>query len=146
MAQTRSRIWLEVAAVVVTLAIGAVLMYALLPFVTAPDQVIVPPPRDMDPAQTFLTLFVAATAIGAPVTAGIVLALLFRFVSKRVPASSTVAPDIPSPRPAPRAAESPQEMSAKQARAWKIVATLLVLVVAALGLMGLASIFAQYYK
>jgi hypothetical protein len=52
----------------------------------------------MDLGQMLLTLFIAATAIGAPLTVGIVLVLLAKFVSRRVPASSSVAPEIPSPK------------------------------------------------
>ena len=105
MTQTRSRVWVEVFAVVVTLALGGMMLYALLPFITAPDQQVVPPPQQMDLGQTLLTLFIAATAIGAPLTVGIVLVLLAKFVSRRVPASSSVAPEIPSPKAKPRAVE-----------------------------------------
>ncbi len=147
MTQTRGRVWMEVFAVVMTLAIGGVLLYALLPFITAPEQVIVPPPRAMDPTQTLLVLFVTATAIGAPVTFGIVLALLFRFVSKRVPASSNAAPEIPTarPKPAPKTAVQPVAMSPQEARRWKIAATLMVLVLMAAGLIWLGINFAQTY-
>ncbi len=146
MTQTRSRIWLEVAVVVVTLAIGGAMMYALIPFVTAPNQVLVPPPKEMPMTQTLLMVFVAMTAIGAPLTAGIVLALVFRFISKRVSASSSVAPEIPAPQPKPRAATPPKDMSAGDARVWKIVAALLLLAAGSLGLFGLASLFVQFYK
>lgn len=147
MTQTRSRVWVEVLAVVMTLVIGGLLMYALLPFVTAPDQVLVPPPKAMEPTQTLLVLFVAATAVGAPVTMGIVLALVFKFVSKRVPASSNVAPDIPAvkPKPASRAEAQPAAMSPREARVWKIAATLMVLVIAAAGLVWVGISFAQSY-
>src|SRR5512138_2813550 len=97
MTQTRSRVWIEIIGVVVTLALAAVVMYALVPFITKPDQQVVPPPPAMNLGQTLLTLFIAATAVGAPLTAGIVLALIIKVVSKRVPASSSVAPTIPTP-------------------------------------------------
>ena len=125
---------------------GSMLLYALLPFLTAPDQQVVPPPQQMDLGQTLLTLFIAATAIGAPLTAGIVLVLLAKFVSKRVPASSAVAPEIPSPKAKPRAVEQSAEMSARAALIWKIVATMLLLIVAAGVLAGLAATFAQFYQ
>ena len=146
MTQARNRVWVEVLVVVVTLALGGILLYSFLPFVTSPDQQVVPPPQPMDLGQTLLTLFIAATAIGAPLTIGIVLVLLARFVSKRVPASSSVAPEIPSPKAKPRTAEQSREMSPREALLWKIVATVLLLIVAAGALAGLAATFAQFYK
>ena len=146
MTQTRSRVWVEVLAVVVTLGLGGVLLYALLPFITAPNQQVVPPPRPMDLGQTLLMLFIVATAIGAPLTMGIVFALLAKPVSKRVPASSSVAPEIPSPTAKPRTAEQPKEMSSRQGLIWKIVAAVLLLIVGAGTLAWLASAFAQFYK
>ncbi len=145
MTQTRSRVWVEVLAVVATLALSGVLLYALLPFITAPNQQVVPPPQPMDLGQTLLTLFVVATAIGAPLTAGIVLVLVAKFVSKRVPASSSVAPEIPTPTAKPRAAGQPKEMSSREALIWKIVATILLLIVAVGVLALIASAFAQFY-
>src|SRR5512139_3620770 len=139
MTQTRSRVWVEVLAVIVMLAIGGVLLYALLPFITAPDRQVVPPPQAMDLGQTLLTLFIAATAIGAPLTVGIVLALVLKFASKRVAATSSAAPEIPTLRAKPRAAEQPKEMSPREALIWKIVATLLLLILAAGALAGLAA-------
>ena len=149
MAQTRNRIWIDVLAAVVTLAIGAVLLYALLPAVTAPNQQVVPPlpASAVDPTQTFLTIFIVMTAIGAPVTIGIVLALILKFTSRRVPASSSVAPEIPTtPLPARAAANAPQEMSPRQVRLWNILAALLVIVLSVLGLVWLASAFIQLYR
>src|SRR5512139_4269935 len=115
MTQTRSRVWVEVLAVIVMLAIGGVLLYALLPFITAPDRQVVPPPQAMDLGQTLLTLFIAATAIGAPLTAGIVLALIFKFASRRVAATSSVAPEIPAPKARPQAGEPTRELSSREA-------------------------------
>ena len=146
MTQTRSRVWVEVFAVVVALALGGMLLYALLPFLTAPDQQVVPPPQQMDLGQTLLTLFIAATAIGAPLTVGIVLVLLAKFVSRRVPASSSVAPEIPTPKAKPRAVEQSAEMSAREALIWKIVAAVLLLIVGAGTLALLASAFTQFYR
>ena len=145
MTQTRSRVWLEIFAVIVTLGLGGVLLYAFLPYLTAPDQQVVPPPPPMDLGQTLLTLFIAATAIGAPLTAGIVLALVFKFASKRVAATSSAAPEIPTPKAKPRAVDQPTDVPPREALVWKIAATVLLLVVAA-GLLALmASAFAQFY-
>jgi hypothetical protein len=146
MTQTRRQVWVEVLAVVMTLAMGGMLLYALLPFTTAPDQQVVPPPQQMDATQTLLTLFVAVTAIGAPLTAGLVLMLLFKFVSKRLPATSSAAPEIPTSKARPRAVERPQEMPPREALIWKIAATVLLLIVGAGALVGLVALFAQFYK
>jgi hypothetical protein len=146
MTQTHRQVWVEVLAVIMTLALGGMLLYALLPSITAPDQQVVPPPRPMDIAQTVLTLFVAATAIGAPIAAGIVLTLLFRFVSKRVPATSSAAPEIPTSKFKPRAVEQPEAMSPREALLWKIAATVLVLIVGAGVLTGLIALFVQFYQ
>jgi len=145
MTQTRGRVRMEVALVVLTLAVGGVMLYALLPFITTPDQQVVPPPQQMDLGQTVLTLFIAATAIGAPITAGIVLVLVAKFVSKRVPASSSVAPEIPTPKARPRTVDQPGEISPREALIWKIVATVLVLIVVAGILVLMAAAFAQLY-
>ena len=145
MIRTRRQVWVEVLVVVVTLAFSAMLLYALLPFITAPNQQVVPPPQPMDMGQTLLTLFIAATAIGAPLTLGIVLVLLAKFVSKRVPASSSVAPEIPSPSIKPRGADQPKEMSPRERFAWKIAATILLLIVAAAVLALMAAAFMQIY-
>lgn len=145
MVQARKQIWGEVVMVVITLALAGGLLYALLPSITTSEQVLVPPPREMDVAQTWLTLFVAATAIGAPLTAGIVLALIVRYVSKRVPASSTVAPEISAPKPKLKAVEPAKELSAREARLWKVVATLLLLLVTALVLAALTGSFLHLY-
>lgn len=146
MVLTRKRVWGELILVVLALTVGGVMLYTLLPFITTPGQQVVPPPQAMDPTQTLLMLFVAATAIGAPLTAGIVLALVFKVVSPRVSASSSVAPEIPSPqaKPAPASGEAKQ-MSPGEARVWKVLATLLVLAVGALGLAAAASAFLQIY-
>jgi hypothetical protein len=145
MTQTRKQVWMEVVLVALTLAAGGVMLYALLPFITAPDQQVVPLPPSMNLGQTLLTLFIAATAIGAPVTAGIVLVLVAKVVSKRVPASSSVAPEIPAPKAKLRSVEEPKEMSPREALIWKIVATVLLLIVGAGALALLASAFAQFY-
>jgi hypothetical protein len=145
MVQTRNRGWVELGLVVLALSVGGVMLYALLPLITTPGQQVVPPPQEMDLTQTLLMLFVAATAIGAPLTAGVVLALIFKVVSPRVPASSSVAPEIPAPKAKPAPAAEPKEMSPGEARVWKILATLLLLSVGALGLVAAASAFSQIY-
>ncbi len=145
MTQTRNRAWVELMLVVLALAVGGVMLYAFLPFITTPGQQVVPPPKEMDLTQTLLMLFVVATAIGAPLTFGIVLALIFKVVSPRVSASSSVAPEIPSPKAKPVAKAEPKEMSPGEARVWKILATLLVLAVGALGLAAAVSAFMQMY-
>jgi hypothetical protein len=145
MTQTRNRAWVELMLVVLALAVGGVMLYAFLPFITTPGQQVVPPPKEMDLTQTLLMLFVVATAIGAPLTFGIVLALIFKVVSPRVSASSSVAPEIPSPKAKPVVKAEPKEMSQGEARVWKILATLLVLAVGALGLAAAVSAFMQMY-
>jgi hypothetical protein len=145
MIQSRKQVWIEVGLVALALAVGGMMLYALLPAITAPGQQVVPPPPPMDVQQTLLSLFIAATAIGAPVTIGIVLVLLAKLVYKRVPVSSSVAPEIPSPKAKARPAEEPNEMSPREALMWKIVATVLLLIVAAGALALLASAFARFY-
>ena len=146
MTQTRNRGWVELVLVVLALSVGGVMLYAFLPFITAPGQQVVPPPQEMDTTQLLLMLFVAATAIGAPLTAGIVLALVFKVVSPRVPASSSVAPAIPAPKAKPAQIVEPNAMSPGEARVWKILATLLMLVVGAVGLAAAVSAFLQIYQ
>jgi len=145
MTQTRNRVWAEVLAVVVALAIGGVMLYALLPSITVPGQQVVPPPQPMDLGQTLLTLFVAATAIGAPLTAGIVLALVFKFVSRRVPATSSAVPEIPTPKAKPRAVKQSKEMSTRETLVWKVAAGVLLLIVSIGVLAALAAAFVQFY-
>jgi hypothetical protein len=146
MTHSRKQVWIEITLVALTLAAGGMMLYALLPAITTPDQQVVPPPPPMDVQQLLLTLFIAATAIGAPLTAGIVLWLVAKFVAKRVPASSSVAPEIPSPKAKPRTAEQPQEMSPREALMWKIVATVLLLIIGTGALALLASAFTQFYR
>jgi hypothetical protein len=145
MTQTRNRAWVEVLLVVGALAVGGLMLYAFLPLITAPGQQVVPPPKDMETTQLLLMLFIVATAIGAPITFGIVLALIFKVVSPRVSASSSVAPEIPSPKAKPASKAESKEMSPGEARVWKVLATLLVLVVGAVGLAAAASAFTQIY-
>lgn len=146
MTHSRKQVWIEIVLVALTLAAGGMMLYALLPAITTPDQQVVPPPPPMDLGQTLLTLFVAATAIGAPLTAGIALWLVAKVVSKRVPASSSVATESPSPKAKTRSVEEPKEMSPREALIWKIVAAVLLLIVGAGALVLLASAFAQFYR
>ena len=145
MTQTRKQTWLEIFLVVATLAAAGMLLYMLYPLITAPTDVVVPPPQEVSQSQLLLTIFVALTAIGAPVTAGIVLALIFKFASKRVAASSSVAPEIPAPKAKARTAEAPKEMSSGEARMWKIAAGFLLLLVGAGAAVWLVTAFAQFY-
>jgi len=145
MTHSRKQVWIEITLVALTLVLGGMMLYALLPAITTPDQQVVPPPPPMDVQQLLLTLFVAATAIGAPLTVGIVLWLVAKFVSKRVPASSSVAPEIPSPKAKARPAEESKEMSPREALMWKIVATVLLLIIGVGTLALLASAFTQFY-
>jgi hypothetical protein len=146
MTHSRKQVWIELSLVALTLAAGGMMLYMLLPFITAPDQQVVPPPQAMDIQQTLLTLFVAATAIGAPLTVGIALWLFAKFIAKRLPASSSAAPEIPSPKPKARSTDEPKEMSPREALIWKIVATVLLLIIGAGTLAVLASAFAQFYQ
>jgi heme/copper-type cytochrome/quinol oxidase subunit 2 len=108
-------------------------MYALLPQITQPGQPAVPalPPNAADPTQTFLTIFIVMTAIGAPVTGGIVLVLIMRALAHRLPSSSAAAdstkPKAARPAKAAVSAAAPKELSPAEARFWKIAATLLSL-------------------
>jgi hypothetical protein len=145
MTQTRKQTWLEIFLVTLTLGAAGVMLYVLYPLITAPADMVVPPPQEMGQAQLFLMIFVAMTAIGAPVTMGIVLALIFKFTSKRVAASSSVALEIPSPKARPRTGEAPKEVSPGEARVWKAAAAALLLLLAAGATVWLAQVFAQFY-
>ena len=145
MTQSRKQVWIEVVLVALAMAVGGMMLYTLLPMISAPDQQLVPPPSAMDFWQTALMVFVVATAIGAPLTVGIVLWLVAKVVSKRVPASSSVAPEIPSPKPKARPAQEPNEISPREATMWKIVATVLLLIIGTGTLLLLGSAFAQFY-
>lgn len=145
MTQSRKQVWIEVVLVALALAVGGMMLYTLLPMISTPDQQLVPPPPTMDFWQTALMVFVAATAIGAPVTIGIVLVILAKLVYKRVPASSSVAPEISSAKPKVRPAQEPKEMSPREATMWKGVATVLLLLIGTGTLLLLASVFTQFY-
>jgi hypothetical protein len=121
------------------LGAAAGLMYYLLPQLTQPGQQVVPPlpASASNPLQSFLTIFIVMTTVGAPVTMAIVLALVLRWVSKQVPASSTAAEA--GAKPAAKAAKSAikpaadqtvKPLSAREETYWKIAATGLTLLIA----------------
>jgi hypothetical protein len=128
MRQSSSRRLLDILVLVILLGGAAFVMYSLLPQRTATGQAVVPslPASAFDPAQAFLTVFITMTAVGAPVTGAIVLALILKGVSKSIPLNAAT-PDRPiEKRPAPAA---PKELSKGEALLWKIVATVLILIV-----------------
>jgi hypothetical protein len=118
-------------------------MYFLLPLLVPADQQVVPPlsASMSDPTQAFLTAFIAATAVGAPVTLAIVLALILRKLSSALPASSSVAPDTsPTGKSQSTGAPAvPKEMSHGERWTWRIIATVLSLLMIA----GLLALFWQ---
>ena len=127
-----SRRWIDLITVVVLLGGAAFVMYLLLPSVTKPGEAVVPPAPAYAPDSLlpFLIVFILMTAIGAPVTGGIVLAVLFYQASKNVPTEPLKAPESSvskRAKEAPAASTAPQELSPREAMFWKIVATLLVL-------------------
>ncbi len=141
-----SRRFLDIVVLAILLAGAGFVMYNLLPQVTKPNQAVVPPlpASAFDPAQAFLTVFIAMTAVGAPVTGAIVLALIFKGVTKRIPLDAAT-PDQPIEK---RKVDpsSVKELSKGEATFWKIVATLLIL--AAIG--GLTAVmwptFVQWFS
>jgi hypothetical protein len=135
MSQSSSRRVLDFIVLAILLAGAGFVMYNLLPQRTATGESVVPPlpASAFDPLQAFLTAFIAMTAVGAPVTGAIVLALILKGVSKSIPLNAAT-PDRPiEKRPAPAA---PKELSKGEALLWKIVATVLILI--ALGVLAAA--------
>jgi hypothetical protein len=132
--------WIDVIGVIVTLVAGAGLMYFLLPLLVPPDQQVVPSlsASMSDPTQAFLAAFIAATAVGAPMTMAIVLALIMRKLSPTLPASSSAAPDTAPAAKSRKAVApaAPQEMSRGEQLTWSIMATALSLAAIA-GLLAL---------
>ncbi len=134
---TRNRL-IDIVGVIGMLALAAALMYALLPQRTQPGQQVIPPlpASASDPTTTFLTIFVVMTMIGAPITIGLVLALIVRWLSRQVPASSAVAEAKAakaSAKPMGQGkpsvgAETPQGMSTKEILMWRLAAAGLSLV------------------
>jgi hypothetical protein len=130
MTQSKQTRWVEVIGAIVTLAVAGGLMYALLPLLVRPGQQVVPPlPQSAaDPTQAFLMVFIAMTAVGAPVTIAIVLALIVRKLSAALPASSAAAPTTAPAKPSKPIAAAPKELSPREAMRWKVIATLLVII------------------
>lgn len=127
MSQSTSRRLMDLIVLVVLLGGAAFVMYNLLPQRTAAGEAVVPPlpASAFDPVQAFLTVFITMTAVGAPVTGAIVLALILKGVSKSIPLNAAT-PDQPiEKRTAPAA---PKELSKGEALLWKIVATVLILI------------------
>lgn len=122
-----SRRVLDIIVLAILLAGAGFVMYNLLPQVTKPNEMVVPPlpASAFDPVQAFLTVFITMTAVGAPVTGAIVLALILKGVSKSIPLNAAT-PD----RPIEKKKVDPagvKELSKGEATFWKIAATLLIL-------------------
>lgn len=119
----------DVLIVLVVLIAAGALMYSFLPDITHPGQTVVPPlpASASDPTQSFLTLFIIATAVGAPVTGAIVLAFLFYKAGKSVPTDTLITPTFGTGKATAKPASEPKELSPREAAFWKIVATLLIL-------------------
>ena len=130
--------WFDVLVALIVLVVAGALMYAFLPDITHPGQAVVPPlpASASDPTQSFLMLFIIATAVGAPVTGAIVLAFLFYKASKNVPAETLITPTLGPGKATVKPASESKEPSPREAVFWKIVATLLILGVLAVA--GLA--------
>ncbi len=133
--RTLRRRWVDVVGLLFMLGAAAGLMYYLLPQLTQPGQQVVPPlpASAFNPTQSFLTIFVVMTTVGAPVTLAIVLALVVRWVSKQVAASSAAVET--ASRATKATAKSATDhstvpLSPREERAWKIVATVLTLGIA----------------
>ena len=126
MGQSSSRRVLDIIVLALLIAGAGFFMYNLLPQRTLPGQSVVPPlpASAADPTQTFLTVFIVMTAVGAPVTGAIVLALLLKGVSKSIPNAAT--PDQPLEKRTTDSS-SAKELSKGEATFWKIAATLLIL-------------------
>jgi hypothetical protein len=122
-----SRRLLDIILLAILLAGAGFVMYNLLPQVTKPNQAVVPPlpASAADPVQAFLTVFIAMTAVGAPVTGAIVLSLILKGVSKSIPLDGAT-PDQPIEKKKVDLAGA-KELSRGEATFWKIVATLLIL-------------------
>src|SRR5512135_359606 len=135
MSRSSSRRLLDFIVLVVLLGGAGFVMYNLLPQRTLAGQDVVPPlpASASDPLQAFLTAFIAMTAVGAPVTGAIVLALILKGVSKSIPLNAAT-PDQPIEKP--KAPQAPKELSKGEALLWKIVATVLILI--AIGVLAAA--------
>ncbi len=135
--------WIDVIGLLVALGAAAGMMYTLLPQQTQPGQQVVPPlpASASDPLQSFLTIFIVMTTVGAPVTMALVVALVLRWISKQVPASSAAAEAAakPAAKSAAKATKPAAQttsdraaptLSAREAAFWKIAATGLTVLIA----------------
>ena len=126
MGQSSSRRVLDIIVLALLIGGAAFFMYNLLPQRTLPGQEVVPPLpiSAADPVQSFLTVFIVMTAVGAPVTGAIVLALVLKGVSRSIPNAAT--PDQPIEK---RQADQSgvKELSKGEVAFWKIAATILIL-------------------
>jgi hypothetical protein len=135
MSQSSSRRLLDIIVLAILLGGAGFVMYNLLPQRTAVGEAVVPPlpASAFDPVQAFLTVFIAMTAVGAPVTGAIVLALILKGVSKSIPLNAAT-PDRPIEKP--KAPAAPKELAKGEALFWKIAATILILI--AIGVLAAA--------
>jgi hypothetical protein len=118
--RTVRRRWLDVFGLLFTLGAAAVLLYALLPMRTQPNQSIVPPLSGSaaDPAQVVVALVVL---FGTPVVLLIGAALTARWIMK---AEATRTAAVSTSKSA--ADDVNMALSPREERFWKVVATLLI--------------------
>ena len=133
--RTLRRRWIDIVGLLVALGAAAGMMYTFLPDLTQPGQRVVPslPASASDPLQSFLTIFIVMTTVGAPVTLAIVLMIVMPWLSKQLPASSAAAEAAAkatksAAKPAPDRAVKP--LSAREETFWKSAATVLTLLIA----------------
>lgn len=136
--RTLRRRWIDIVGLLVALGAAAGMMYTFLPDLTQPGQRVVPPlpASASDPLQSFLTIFIVMTTIGAPVTLAIVLMIVMPWLSKQLPASSAAAEAAKPSAKATKSAAKPapdravKPLSAREEIFWKIAATMLTLLIA----------------
>src|SRR3972149_2117340 len=140
--------WFDVLVALIVLVVAGALMYAFLPDITHPGQAGVPPlpASASDPTQSFLALFIIATAVGAPITGAVVLAFLFYKASKNVPAETLITPTLGPGKATVKPASESKEPSPREAGFWKIVATLLILGVLAVAGLAMWSWLMQLFS
>ena len=136
--RTLRRRWIDIVGLLVALGAAAGMMYTFLPDLTQPGQRVVPslPASASDPLQSFLTVFIVMTTVGAPVTLAIVLMIVMPWLSKQLPASSAAAEAAKPSAKATKSAAKPapdrtvKPLSAREETFWKIAATVLTLLIA----------------